>query len=461
MKKSRILELNQLYSDNKLKPIDVYNESLNKLQKLLNLNISLKQVEFKYDNKTDSLLDGIVYSLKDNIATKGIITTGGSLFLKNYIPEYDASVKEMLDKQNAILISKDNLDEFGLGGTGTFSGYGHVFNPLDKNRITGGSSSGSAVMVQQEISTFAIATDTGDSIRKPASFLGIYGYKPTYGLISRYGVYPYAPSLDHVGVLANSIDDIAIVLSYIVKKDNKDYSSISIDNNEFFSNLKPNKNAKLVVLNETIQYMKEKEQEAFKQYLNKLSKTFDIKYINFGIDLLKLIDPIYKALSYSEASTCYANLNGILFGECEEGNNFEEISIKSRTKYFGKQLKRRFIIGSYATLHINFNDVYLKAKQIRTLLMERTNKILNEYDAIIMPGASRIAPTIKELENNEEVSNICDDALQIANFAGLPSLTIPAINIDNLPLGINITSKQKNDQLVLNIAKAIEESENN
>lgn len=460
MKKSKIIEINNLYKENKLNPKQLFDESLNKLKSVSDLNMSLTQVEYKYNNKTNSLLDGVVYSLKDNIATKGIVSTGGSLFLKNYIPEYDATIKTLLDNENAILLSKDNLDEFGLGGTGTFSGFGHVYNPLDKTRITGGSSSGSAVMVQQGISTFALGTDTGDSIRKPASFLGIYGYKPTYGLISRYGIYPYAPSLDHVGVLANSIDDIAIVLSYVVKRDEKDFSSTSIENNDFYCNLKPLNNAKLIVLNETIEYMKEDEKKLFKEYLNNLSKSFNIKYIDFGIELLKLVDPIYKALSYSEASTCYANLNGILFGESEEGKTFEEISIKSRTKYFGKQLKRRFIIGSYATLHINFNDVYLKAKQIRTLLVERVNKILNDCDAIIMPGASRIAPTIKELENNEETCNICDDALQIANFAGLPSITIPAIKFNNMPLGINITCKQKNDQLVLNIAKAIEGSEN-
>lgn len=453
--KSRILELKDLYENKKTTIKDQYDQSIKKLIDANDLNISLSKVDFKHNNVSNSLLNGITYSLKDNISTKGIRTTGGSLFLKNYIPEYDATIKTLLDENGAVLVSKDNLDEFGLGGTGTFSAYGHVYNPIDKDRITGGSSSGSSVMVQQGIVNFAIGTDTGDSIRKPASFLGIYGYKPTYGLISRYGVYPYAPSIDHVGVLANSLEDIAIVLSYIVKKDDKDFSSISISDNNFYHNLKVEKSVRAVVLNETIDNMNKLEKEEFKKYLNSINKNIEINYINFGNDLLKSIDPIYKALSYSEASTCYANLNGILFGENDGGNNFEEIAIRARTKFFGKQLKRRFIIGSFATLHLNFNDIYLKAKQIRTLLIDRVNEIFSKYDAILLPGASRVAPLVKDVNDNKETCNICDDALQIANFAGLPSLTIPAIKVNGLPLGLNIMCKQKQDQLVLNIAKTI------
>ena len=453
--KSNILLNREAYDKKTLTIEQAYETSLKQLNSIKDYNASLATAPFKHTPNKDSLLDGIVYSLKDNIATKGITTTGGSLFLKNYVPQYDATVKTLLEDAGAVLLSKDNLDEFGLGGTGTFSAYGLVTNPLDKTRITGGSSSGSAVLVQQKIVNFAIATDTGDSIRKPASYLGIYGYKPTYGLVSRYGVYPYAPSIDHVGVLANSLEDIAIVLSYIVKKDEKDYSSVSIKDNNFYKNLKPNTKAKLCVLNESLEYMEKDEKEAFSKYLKDLEKDFSITYVDFGKELVNLIDPIYKALSYSEASTCYANLNGILFGEHEDGKDFYEMAKKSRTKYFGKQLKRRFIIGSYATLHMNFNDIYLKAKQIRTLIINRANELFKDYDALIMSGASRVAPTVKDVNGGVQYANASDDTLQIANFAGLPSLTIPAVVVNNLPLGVNITGKQKDDQNVLNIALAM------
>ncbi len=456
---SRILRHQKEFQDNKITPQALYEKKEKELNNVASLNASLKTVDFQYGEKTNSLLDGIVYSLKDNIATKDITTTGGSLFLKEYVPPYNATVKKILDEQNAVLLSKDNMDEFGLGGTGTFSAFGLVYNPLDKTRITGGSSSGSAVLVQQEIVDFAIATDTGDSIRKPASYLGIYGYKPTYGLISRYGVFPYAPSIDHVGVLASSLEDIAIVLSYLVQKDNQDFSSVSIANNEFYKNLQPVEGKKIVILNETIEYMEKDEKQAFLDYIKTLENKFTISYIDFNSQLIGLIDPIYKALSYSEASACYANLTGILFGSHIEGKNFYDTAIKSRTAFLGRQLKRRFIIGSYATLHMNFNDIYLRAKQIRTLLINRTNEIFKDYDAIILPGSSRIAPTFEEVNQGVQYANKCDDALQIANFAGLPSLTIPAITVNGMPLGINITAAQKQDQLVLNIAKTILEGE--
>ncbi len=194
-----------------------------------------------HENK-QSKLNGVIYSLKDNIATKGHTTTGASKFLENYVPEYDATVKTLLDQAGAICVSKDNLDEFGLGGTGLFSGYGIVHNPFDEKRISGGSSSGSACLVSQGIVPFSICTDTGDSIRKPASFQGIVGFKPTYGAISRYGVYPYAPSLDHVGILAQTVEDIATVFSVIAKYDDNDMTSIDLSS-DYAANLKPNKKA--------------------------------------------------------------------------------------------------------------------------------------------------------------------------------------------------------------------------
>lgn len=458
MKNKTILDWRKEIDEKNLRANQIYDECVIKLNKISTYNASLRTADLiEHNINSESILNKIPYSLKDNIVTKDIITTGGSLFLEEYKPKHNSTVKNILDQNNALLISKDNLDEFGLGGTGTFSGYGHVINPLDSTRITGGSSSGSAVMVQQNIVPFALGTDTGDSIRKPASFLGIVGYKPTYGTISRFGVYPYAPTLDHVGILANNVTDVSIVLSALAFKDKKDFSSIETKNNEFYKNIKPSKNYSLAVLTDVLEEMNKPEREIFDKYLQKLSKEgFKISYIEFSKDLLSIIDPIYKALSYGEATTCYASFSGITFGKNIEQSNFVETMKYNRTNFFGKQLKRRFVIGAYITSTENIKDMYFKSKKIRTLIINRTNEIFDKYDAMIIPGASSIAPLVEDVINNKPTCTICDDAIQIGNFAGLPSITIPAIKYNDLPVGINITCQLKEDLKLLNIALAIE-----
>ncbi len=441
-----------------IKAEESYKQAVEKINNINSCNkISLSITPFAHKPNNSSSLNGVIYSLKDNIATQGHVTTGASKFLENYVPEYNATVKTLLDAAGAICVSKDNLDEFGLGGTGLFSGYGLVSNPFDNKRISGGSSSGSACMVSQGIVPFAIATDTGDSIRKPASFQGIVGFKPTYGAISRFGVYPYAPSLDHVGILATSVTDVAQVFSVLAQEDSNDMTSINLAS-DYIKNLKPNKNANLVVLKDALDNMEPGEQKEFKSYLEVLSKQgFKIAYEEFGVKLLQLIDPIYKSISYGEASTSWANLTGILFGQNKGGKNYDDIIMNNRTEYFGRQLKRRFVIGSLVTSKEYYEEIFNASKKVRTLIINRTNELFKKYDAIVMPGASRIAPLIEDELNHKPTCNICDDALQIANFAGLPSITIPAIKYNNMFVGININCPLKKDQEALNIAQAIME----
>ncbi|MGL4951231.1 MAG: amidase family protein [Mycoplasma sp.] len=434
-----------------------FNASLNSILEVNKSNpISLEQLKFSHIDNPNSPLNGMIYSLKDNIATKGIKTTGGSLFLANYIPEYDATVKTLLDQAGAVCISKDNLDEFGLGGTGIHSGFGFVKNAFDETRISGGSSSGSCVMVAKKLVDFSIGTDTGDSIRRPASLQGIYGFKPTYGRISRYGVYPYAPSLDHVGVLSNDIDTISKVMSVISHKDNNDMTSIETNENflEEFKISKP----KFAIIKETIDFMANEEKTLFLKHIETLkSKGIIIEEVSFPKTLLELVDPIYKTISYGEATTCWANLSGVLFGQSIDEKNFEEILKNNRTKFFGRQLKRRFVIGAFATCAENYFEIFQESKKVRTLIINQFDKLISNYDALIMPGASSIAPKIEDEVNHLKTSSLTDDALQIANFGGYPSLTIPAIKYNNLFVGLNLTCKLFEDRKALALGKILVE----
>lgn len=407
-----------------------------------------------------NLLFGIPFNLKDNFSTAGIITTGGSRFLKNYLPSFSATVYDKLIQNHALFLAKTNMDEFGLGGTGTFSGFGIVKNPFDDTKISGGSSSGSAVSVAKGSSIFSVGTDTGDSIRKPASYLGIVGYKPTYGIISRFGVFPYSPSLDHVGILSTSVTDTAIVLDSLVDFDEKDFSSQKILKN-FYKNLKCPEKIKVVILKDVFSGLKAEFQESFEKLIKKitLDSRFEITYANFDLNLLKMIDAIYQIISYSEASSSWNNLNGILFGNNKNVSyeDYEDLMYQLRTKYLGSQLKKRFVIGNWCTSDKHFDDTYLKARKLIKIINAKTKLIFAQHDVILIPGVSDIALNLEDVLKNRSTTNYCDDALQIANFGGFPSITIPFINLNNKNyLGLNLFSDNFEDQKLLNIALLFE-----
>lgn len=435
-----------------------YNDTIKSLKDTKDLNACLEIVEnYKYNqNNPKSQLNNIFYAVKDNINVLNTTTTGGSLFFKNYVSPYSATVIELLDKAGAIPICKANLDEFGLGGTGLYSAYGFVKNPLDETRISAGSSSGSAVLVAKNIVPFALGTDTGDSIRMPASYLGIYGYKPTYGLISRYGVFPYSPSLDHVGLLTNSIYDIALVMDYINEHDKKDFTSqtIKID---FLKNLdNVDKATKLTYFENLINLLGEKEKALFLEVIKKIEKHFQVRKDVYPNELISFIPRVYEILSYSEAVSCYQNIVGIPFGEKSDKKGFVNKAIEARTNNFGKELKRRFVLGSYCTLENNYEDVFLKCKKIRRMLVEEAEIHFMDTDFIIMPGSATIAPKVEDVVNGKVQPSHVDNYLQIANFGGFPSITIPMGKIDNMPIGINIMGKINTDDKLLAIANAID-----
>lgn len=412
-------------------------------------------------NDSNGILSGIPYALKDNISTKGILTTASSNILKNYVPVYDATIYKKLKEAGAVLVGKTVLDELAMGGTGTTGHTGVVKNPWNSERQIGGSSAGSAAAVALGIVPFAIGSDTGDSVRKPAAYGGVVGFKPTYGLISRYGLFAFASSLDHLGIFARNVKDVAIVTDIVKGHDIHDMTSLQDDGKKYTASLDEN------VKGRKLFYIKEAMENADKEVLDNFNKVIN-NCRDLGIEvceesipheLLLAIYPAYMAISCAEATSNDSNLTGIHFGVRGEGNTPDEIIRDARTKGFSELIKRRFIIGSYILQRENQEKLFLNAYRVRRLIVDRVNELFKKYDGLIMPAAAGIAPKFGEVSDKlSDEYLILDNHLAIGNFGGYPSITIPSGFINNMPVGINITGRVKEDWLVLNIANKIEDT---
>lgn len=420
--------------------------------------------ELEKTKNFDNPLYGIPYVTKDNISTKDILTTGSSRILSNYYPTFDATITETLDKSGAILCGKATLDELGMGGTGLFAFNGEVRNPLDKERIIGGSSSGSAFAVATGLVPYSTGTDTGDSIRKPASYTGIVGFKPTYGSISRYGVIPYSPSLDHVGFFTRSVEDMAILCDVSFGLDHNDFTSI--DNKQSFSaNLNEKKEKiKFGFLTSVEKYMDKSLLGSYEKLFDKVKKDgHEVIFVDFKKELLDAITAVYMMISFSEGATTHANLDGINFGKREKGQDYLEIMRNSRSKNFGSTVKRRFVIGSFQLKKENQERLLAKSKKVRRLINEELSRVYEEIDILILPPSLNVAPKVSEVlgtdveerDNDEKV--FLEDLLILANFNGMPSITLPFIKSNGLPIGINLNARPKNDLELLQVSKYIEE----
>lgn len=422
----------------------------------------------KEEENGNTVLQGIPYALKDNLSTKGILTTASSNILKDYIPVYDATVYKKLKASGAVLVGKTVLDELAMGGTGTTGHTGIVRNPWNSSRLIGGSSAGSAAAVALGLVPFAIGSDTGDSIRKPAGFGGVVGFKPTYGRISRYGLFAFASSLDHVGVFARNVKDIAYVTDIIKGQDKYDMTSLKDDGKVYANLLDSNiKGKKLFYIKEicNLDNYKDTNDKILLETLTKFQETietckklgFQVEEISFDKDLLNAIYPTYMTISCAEATSNNANLTGIQFGPRAEGNSIEEIMMNARTKGFSELIKRRFILGSYILQKENQEKLFLNACRIRRLIVDKMNELFKTYDGLILPTSGGIAPHFDEA--SDKLSDrylLLENHLAIGNFGGFPSITIPSGFVNNMPISINITGRVKEDDIVLNIANAIE-----
>ncbi len=416
---------------------------------------------------TDCILSGIPFGVKDNYSTKGVLSTGSSNTLKDYIPFFDATAYKNLKEAGAVMVNKTVMDEFGMGGTGTTGHTGIVKNPWDSSRMCAGSSAGSACAVASGVYPYALGSDTGDSIRKPAAYCGIVGYKPTYGMISRYGLFAFASSLDHCGVLTRSVKDAAIVVDKMKGIDPYDMTSWDSKNIRLKEACTGDvKNKKLCYIKELCDINNyENPSEELKLHLKNFFKTIEICK-NLGIEveevsvdqkLLNASASVYVVISCAEATSNMSNLTGIIFGPRGEGKNYIEMMKDHRTKGFSPLIKRRFVIGSYVLQSENKERYFRNAQRVRRLLVDRWKELFQKYDAVILPVGTGPA---KHLDGSKDILDKntapLEEHLQIGNYGGFPSITIPNGFIDGLPVGVNITGNCYDDENVLNIAYAIE-----
>lgn len=444
-------------------------DALNKAkesQKKLNAVVSFceieEQLEQLKDKNSDSLFYGVPIALKDNVNTKGIRTTASSRILDNYIPIYDATIVQKLKEAGAITIAKTSMDELGMGGTNLNAYTGKVNNPWNVDLISGGSSGGSAALVAQGVVPFAVGTDTGDSVRKPASYCGVVGVKPTYGRISRYGIIPYASSLDHVGYFTTNVEDACAALEVLAGRDDKDMTSSNREVVKYTQRLNSDMHGKRIGIIKNVMDAIDNEEiiAHFNQVVEALkAKGAIVEEISFDDKLMNALLPTYYVISNAEATANHSNLDGIRFGVREEGNDLDEIMIRSRTKGFSSDVRKRFVIGSYSLFVENQEKLFRKAQRVRRVIVDSVKEKLQSYDVLMATAAGTLAPR-PENSFDEKLSNtylVAENHMLLGNFSGYPSMTLPAALIDGLPYGINIMANAFDEEMMFNVAKAVED----
>lgn len=387
-----------------------------------------------------------VVTIKDNYATNGINTEASSDILKGFNPLYDATVFAKLNNAGASVVAKVHLDELALGGTGEYANIGTIENRLDSNRLSGGSSSGSAATFTNNIS-IAIGSDTGDSVRLPASIHGDYGFKPSYGAISRFGLFPYSSSLDTVGYFAHNIEDIINVSKILYGKDEKDMTSkeVEVPTNDL---IKPSKIGFIKPEGDLKDYQLEK----YDELRNKLNND-GVEVIDFTLtkDEKELLLAVYEVISFSEADSNNANLNGISFGNREDGKNWDEVMTNTRSKNFGLMVQTRLAIGSLYLSNEYQDKVFKKAQRVRRHLVDKFNGFKKQVDALVFP-ATGIAPKKGEAFDQAKFSYLIH-----ANLSGTPSISIPFGTHEGMPFGLSIDGLIYEDKKLLSVASYIDQ----
>ena len=443
-----IKEINKLLKDKKIKPIDLVNEAFERIEEneklncfvTLNKEEALKKALELESKEVDNLFFGIPIAVKDNICTEGLRTTCGSRILDNFIPIYNATVVDKINEKNMIIIGKTNMDEFAMGSCSKTSYYGAPHNPWNFDKITGGSSGGSAACVSSRIVPLSLGSDTGGSIRQPASHCGIVGMKPTYGRISRYGLVAFASSMDQIGPMTRNVEENAELLNILCGKDEKDLTSARRDVEDFTRLIgKDIKGMKIAVPNYFVSDVVSK--EVLKEFnkIVELLKKNDCTVDYIDIDYIENAVTLYQILAMGEASGNLARFDGIKYGySYENPENLEDLYTRTRQIGFGDEVKRRIMVGSFILSGKNAKVYYDKAMSIRDDIRKSFKNAFKKYDLIIGPTTTDPAYDIS-LESADPSKSFMDDILVIpVNMAGLPGMNLPMGFSKKLPVGLHI-----------------------
>ena len=398
--------------------------------------------------------------IKDNMCTKGVRTTCSSKMLENFIAPYDATVVEKLNKENMIDLGKLNMDEFAMGGSTEYSYFKKTRNPWDLNKVPGGSSGGSAAAVAANLVPWALGSDTGGSIRQPASFCGVVGLKPTYGLVSRYGLVAFASSLDQIGPITKDVRDSAMLLNIIAGHDEKDSTSAEVEKKDYTKCL--NNDVKGLKIGVPREFFAEGINEEVKERLEKIIeeyKNMGAEIEEFSLDIAQYSLATYYIIACAEASSNLGRFDGIRYGyRTPEFSNLKDIYRKSRSEGFGEEVKRRIILGTYVLSSGYYDAYYKKAQQVRTLVMNEFNKAFEKYDVILTPTAPTAAFDIGSKSNNPLEMYLADICTVSVNIAGLPGISIPVgVNKEGMPVGMQLIGNRFQEEKILHAAYAMEQ----
>ena len=422
-------------------------------------NALLKAKSFDQKPNFDLKLPGVPMAVKDLFCTKDVKTTAGSKILNNFIPPYESTVTQNIWNEGAILLGKLNCDEFAMGSSNETSFFGNVQSPIDKGLVPGGSSGGSASALAANLTPITIGTDTGGSIRQPASFTGTVGLKPTYGSCSRYGIVAFASSLDQAGPMSKDVKDCALLQEIISTYDEKDSTSINFKRNEYSKELTNNiKGKKIGIPKEYRVDGMPKEIEDLWTKGIEYAKDCGAEIVEISLPHTNYALPTYYIVAPAEASSNLARYDGVKYGFRSKGENLIDMYEKTRSEGFGSEVQRRIMIGTYVLSSGYYDAYYLKAQKVRKLIKNDFDEAYKKVDAILTPSTPSAAFKIGE-KTNDPVSMYLNDIFTVpVNLAGLPAISIPAgVDLKGYPLGLQIIGKAFDEQNILNIAYAIEE----
>ena len=466
-----IKEINSLLKEKKIKPIDLVNEAFERIESNMDLNCfitlnkeeAIKRAKELEDKEVDNLFFGIPIAIKDNICTEGLRTTCASKILENFVPIYNATVVDIINSKNMIIVGKTNMDEFAMGSASKTSYFGPPHNPWNKNKITGGSSGGNAAAIAARLVPVALGSDTGGSIRQPSSYCGIVGLKPTYGRVSRYGLIAYGSSLDQIGPMTRNVEENAELLNIICGKDKKDLTSSNKEVEDFTRLIGEDiKGMKIAVPNYFVSDIISKEVlDEFNKFVELLKECgCTVDYID--MKYLENVVTIYQIIAMAEASANLARFDGLKYGySYENPKDLEELYVKTRQIGFGDVVKERIMVGSFILSGENAKTYYDKALSIRDDIKKSFDKAFEKYDLVIGPVATTEAYDI-DADYSDPSKSFMDDVLVMpVNMAGLPGLSLPiGFSPNHLPIGLHVMAPRFEEALLYKFGAFVEKKLN-